>query len=297
VRERGNPLRERELPMPLNKACVGRQYPPITSDVTADAIRAYARAYNEDNPAFFDENRPGGIVAPPMFGVVVTWNSVMGAVMDPEVGADLLRLVHGEQDMQFHAQIRPGDTITSQAKIISIETKPTGETMAVELSATNQKGKMVQRIVFGVFIRGGGRRTAVAEARAAEPARGEALFSVAQKIDPDQTVRYAAASGDHNPIHVDENVARMAGLPGIIVHGLCTMAFTSKVAIDKLCGGDPWRLRRLAVRFSRPVRPGDTITTRIWGDREHEGHRSFVFETFNANNQAVIKDGIAEVAA
>lgn len=283
--------------MPLNKACVGRQYPPITSDVTADAIRAYARAYNEDNPAFFDESRPGGIVAPPMFGVVVTWNSVMGAVMDPEVGADLLRLVHGEQDMRFLAPIRPGDKITSRAKIISIEAKPTGETMAVELSAANQKGELVQRIVFGVFIRGGGRRAAAAEARAGDPVRGEPLFSAAQTIDPDQTVRYAAASGDHNPIHVDENVARMAGLPGIIVHGLCTMAFTSKVMIDKLCGGDPGRLTRLAVRFSRPVRPGETITTKVWADGEQEGRGIFAFETFNASNQAVIKGGIAEVAA
>ncbi|MGC1678592.1 MAG: MaoC/PaaZ C-terminal domain-containing protein [Candidatus Binataceae bacterium] len=284
--------------MPLNKACVGRQYPPIASDVTADAIGAYARAYNEDNPAFFDASRPGGIVAPPMFGVVVTWNSVMGAVTDSEVGADLLRLVHGEQDMRFLAPIRPGDKITSRAKIISIETRPSGETMAVELSAKNQTGAPVQRIVFGVFIRGGGRRAALAQARAVEVERGEPLFSAAQKIDPDQTVRYAAASGDHNPIHVDENIARMAGLPGIIVHGLCTMAFTSKVAIDKLCGGDPARLKRLAVRFSRPVRPGETITTKIWRDDEgeHDGRATFVFETFNANNQAVIKGGIAEVA-
>ena len=75
-----------------------------------------------------------------MFGVIVTWNAVMGAMTDPEVGADLLRLVHGEQDMRFLAPIRPGDKITSRAKIISIETRPSGETMAVELSAKNQNG-------------------------------------------------------------------------------------------------------------------------------------------------------------
>ncbi|MHB8384544.1 MAG: MaoC/PaaZ C-terminal domain-containing protein, partial [Candidatus Binataceae bacterium] len=185
----------------------------------------------------------------------------------------------------------------SRAKIISIETRPTGETMTVELSAENQTGETMQRIVFGVFIRGGGRRAAVAQARIAEVERGEPLFSVAQKIDLDQTVRYAAASGDHNPIHVDENIARMAGLPGIIVHGLCTMAFTSKAAIDRLCGGDPRRLKRLAVRFSRPVRPGETITTKVWRDGERDGHAAFAFETFNPSGHAVIKGGIAEVAA
>ncbi|HUY26762.1 MAG TPA: MaoC/PaaZ C-terminal domain-containing protein [Candidatus Binataceae bacterium] len=283
--------------MPLNKACVGREYPPVTTTVTAEAAQAYARACNDNNPAYFDARSPGGIVAPPMFGVVVTWHSVMSAVMDLEIGADLLRLVHGQQDMRFLVPIRPGDTITSRAKIISIETRATGETMAVELAADNQNGDPVQRIVFGVFIRGGGRRAALAQARTAGIDRGEPLFSVAQQIDADQTVRYAAASGDHNPIHVDENVARMAGLPGTIVHGLCTMAFTSKAAIDKLCGGDPARLRRLAVRFSRPVRPGEIITTKIWSGGERGGHKIFAYETFNPSGQAVIQDGVAEVAA
>jgi acyl dehydratase len=119
---------------------------------------------------------------------------------------------------------------------------------------------------------------------------------VTQTIDRDQTYRYAEASGDRNPIHVDEAVAKMAGLPGIIVHGLCTMAFTSKVAIDKLCAGDPARLRRLRVRFSRPVIPGQTITTNVWAEGERDGRRIFAYETLNSDGHAVIKGGIAEVA-
>ena len=283
--------------MPLNKACVGKTYPPVTTEVSLDAIQKYARAYNDDNPAFFDASRPGGIVAPPMFGVTVTWSAVMAAVMDPEVHADLLRLVHGEQDMEFLSPIRPGDVIDATAKIISIETKASGETMTVELKAANQKGQPVNRTLFSVFIRGGRNREAGAsETRAGEPERGEPIVTVAQTIDRDQTYRYAEASGDRNPIHVDENVAKMAGLPGIIVHGLCTMAFTSKVAIDKLCAGDPTRLRRLRVRFSRPVLPGQTITTKVWPDGARNGRKIFAFETFNPDGQPVIKGGVAEVA-
>ena len=136
------------------------------------------------------------------------------------------------------------------------------------------------------------------EPRPVEPERGAPLFSVAQTIDRDQTFRYAEASGDPNPIHVDENIAKMAGLPGIIVHGLCTMAFTSKVAIDRLCAGDPTRLKRLRVRFSRPVLPGQTITTKVWADNksDRDGRKVFAYETFNPDGQPVIKGGIAEVA-
>jgi acyl dehydratase len=283
--------------MPLNKSCVGKTYPPVTTEVTLDAIQKYARAYNHDNPAFFDANRPNGIVAPPMFAVTVTWNALMTAVLDPSLQADLLRLVHGEQDMEFTNPIRPDDIISASAKIISIETKASGETMTVELNASNQTGQQVNKTLFSAFIRGGRNRDAVrAESaeRIVEPARGEPNFTVAQKIDDDQTYRYAEASGDRNPSHTDANIAKMAGLPGIILHGLCTMAFTSKVAIDKLCAGDPTRLKRLRVRFSRPVLPGQTITTKIWPDPDR---KIFTFETYNQNNQPVIKDGLVEIAS
>jgi len=184
--------------------------------------------------------------------------------------------------MEFTDPIRPGDIISASAKIISIETKASGETMTVELLASNQSGQRVNKTLFSAFIRGGRNRDAVrAESgaeRFVEPARGEPDFTVAQKIDDDQTYRYAEASGDRNPIHVDAGIAKMAGLPGIIVHGLCTMAFTSKVAIEKLCSGDPTRLKRLRVRFSRPVLPGQTITTKIWPDPETPDRKTFTFD-------------------
>jgi acyl dehydratase len=284
--------------MALNKECVGKEYPPITAEVTLEALQRYARAYNDDNPFYFDEHKPGGIVAPPMFGVVVTWQSVMQAVADPQVKADLLRLLHGEQDIEFIRPMRPGDVLSSKAKILSIDEKATGETMVVELTASNKNDEPVQRILFTVFIRGGGGsgKTRVAEQRTPEAQRS-ILFEVNQTIDKDQTYRYAEASGDRNPIHVDENVAKMAGLPGIIVHGLCTMAFTSKAVIDQLCGGDPKRLKRLRVRFARPVLPGQTITTRIWQEGSREGREIYGYETYNPQGQAVIRGGIAEVAS
>ena len=70
------------------------------------------------------------------------------------------------------------------------------------------------------------------------------------RVTPDRylTVRYAGASGDFNPIHVDDELARSVGLPGRILHGLWTMAQVARAA-TQAAGGDPASLRRLSVQF------------------------------------------------
>ncbi len=90
------------------------------------------------------------------------------------------------------------------------------------------------------------------------------LASVQAHMDGDQTMRYAQASGDFMPIHIDDEFAKSVGLGGIIIHGLCTMAHASWAAIEKLCDSDPTRLARIAVRFSKPLRPGDDLRTSIF---------------------------------
>ena len=69
------------------------------------------------------------------------------------------------------------------------------------------------------------------------------------KVTPDRflTVRYAGASGDFNPIHIDEDFARAVGLPGRILHGLWTMAQVARAQTE--AAGGPEHLKRLAVQF------------------------------------------------
>jgi acyl dehydratase len=70
------------------------------------------------------------------------------------------------------------------------------------------------------------------------------------RVTPDRyvTVRYAGASGDFNPIHIDEEFATAVGLPGRILHGLWSMAQVARAATDA-AGGDPAALRSLGVQF------------------------------------------------
>lgn len=281
--------------MGLNRSLVGKHYPPQDYGVTATATTKYARAYNEDNPWFLDVSRPDGIIAPPLFGVVMSWLSLMTVITDSELGVDFLRLLHRAQDMHFFLPAVPGDIITSTARIAAIEEKKNGEILTVELNCANQRKETVQKILFTAFIRGHGSRERNGGRIDREGAFGAPFLQVRQSIDTDQTYRYAEASGDHNPIHVNENVAKMAGLPGIIVHGLCTMAFASKVVIDHLCDGNPLRLQRLYTSFSRPVFPGQEITTALWPGPDRDSIRTYTYETYNPEGKVVMRNGIAEV--
>jgi acyl dehydratase len=75
--------------------------------------------------------------------------------------------------------------------------------------------------------------------------------------DPYVTVRYAGASGDFNPIHIDEEFARQVGLPGRILHGLWTMAQVARAHTD--AAGGPEKLRRLSVQFRGIGRMGEEL--------------------------------------
>lgn len=80
---------------------------------------------------------------------------------------------------------------------------------------------------------------------------GEELFTRAYPVRRADLVRYAGASGDFNPIHWSERVAIDVGLPGVIAHGMFTMALAGRAVTE--WAGDPGAVREYGVRFTRPV--------------------------------------------
>jgi acyl dehydratase len=96
------------------------------------------------------------------------------------------------------------------------------------------------------------------------------------------------------PIHLDDDFAKSVGLPGIINHGLCTMAMCSQAVVKKVADGDPGRLRRLAVRFAANVLPGADIAVDLFDAGSDDGRQAVAFEA-SSGGQIVIKNGRAEV--
>lgn len=128
-----------------------------------------------------------------------------------------------------------------------------------------------------------------------EVAIGDELPPVMKLVTHNQLVRYSGASGDFNPIHTDPATAREAGLGGVIAHGLLGMAFLGQLMTDWL--GDPGALKHLRCRFSKMVRPGDTVTAKgtVTKKETLEG-QNLVTCTIRLENQAgesVITNGLA----
>ncbi len=99
-----------------------------------------------------------------------------------------------------------------------------------------------------------------------------------------QIAAYAEASGDHNPIHLDDEFARSVGLPGVIAHGMLQMGLLARVA------GEPDRLRRLSCRFAGMVRPGDTVAFR---GEERDGRVRLT--AVNQDGEAILTKATADL--
>jgi acyl dehydratase len=125
---------------------------------------------------------------------------------------------------------------------------------------------------------------------------GEEIFSLSQEITHEGIKAYADASGDQNPIHQVDEVALAVGLPGIIAHGMLSFGLLSRAITDWL--GDASRLRRLGVRFSTMVRPGDVVTCKGAVASIDEATRTAVLDVWveNQKGEKVLSHGEAEIA-
>jgi acyl dehydratase len=121
------------------------------------------------------------------------------------------------------------------------------------------------------------------------------LTPVTWEVTREQIRAYAEASGDHNPIHLDDEAARAAGLPGVIAHGMLGMAQLANFVVA--FAGDHRRLRKLRCRFSGMVLPGDTITFRGQVLAEEAGVLRLELSAENQKGEKVLTKGMAEVAA
>jgi acyl dehydratase len=117
-------------------------------------------------------------------------------------------------------------------------------------------------------------------------------FRAVREVDPYRPIYYAAASGDFNPLHIDHRVGRAAGFRGAILQGMCTYAWAAEACVEYL--GDPARLRRLRVRFSRPLQIGDVVTIEGRCTAIEGGDLRIEIAARNQAGEPVLKSAVAD---
>lgn len=202
----------------------------------------------------------------PTFATVIGWGQATLA----RSGINYLMVVHGEQRLTMHKPLPVEAEVIADERVAGAIDKGEGKGALILMEKVIREKKSGDKLcTLGatIFARGdggfGGPKDG-APAPHALPARAPDL-EVACDTRPDQAFLYAL-SGDRNPLHRDPNIAKMAGYPRPILHGLCTYGTACRAVISSVCKYDAKKITGFDARFSAPVFPGETIVTEIWVD-------------------------------
>ena len=289
--------------MAINPDAVGATTKPQLFEWTDRDTLLYALGVGAgiDDLAFTTENSHGveqqvlptyAVIACPAWGAV------------GEVGSfNFGMLLHGSQQTRLFAPLPPAGKLNVVSEVLDIQDKGEGKNAILVFKGTGtdpDTGQVIAESVSTAVVRGAGgfggqqgQRPAAPEIPDREP---DAQVELSTRED--QALIYRL-SGDRNPLHSDPWFAKeMAGFPKPILHGLCTYGVAGRALVAELGGGDATKVTAISARFTKPVFPGETLTTSIW--RTEPGQALFRTEASGPDGsdvRLVLEDGVAEYAA
>lgn len=211
-------------------------------------------------------------------------------LMDPAVGLDWPRVLHGEQSLVLYRPLEAQGELIGSTRIGEIADKGPGKPALVRVyrTLTDLSGAKVAELSELWVLRDaggfGGKRTLPGPAPVTMPDTPPPS-SLDLPTGRQQALIYRL-SGDRNPLHVEPETARLAGFDQPILHGLSTLGLVARALIHLHCSGDPTRLSSIAARFTAPVFPGETVRTQSWRDGDQ-----IVFRAIALDRDTVIIDG------
>ena len=203
----------------------------------------------------------------PTMATVINWGGAGSAIRDS--GINYLMVVHGEQKLTLHQPLPPVAEFTAENKVIGAwdKGKDKGAILVSQSNLKLKSGEPLVTLTSTTFARGdggfGGPTDGAPEPHTV-PTRAPDM-TVEADTRADQAFIYAL-SGDRNPLHRDPEIAKVAGFPRPIIHGLCTYGTACRAILQHVCDYDHTKITGFDVRFSAPVFPGETILVDIWRD-------------------------------
>ncbi len=290
--------------MELDSAHTGTPLKDFTTQVSWRDTMNYAAAVEDNNEFYFDDERPEGVIAPPMFSVALTWK-ILGRIHE-FIDTDsfpmevITRQVHYTEYLEFHRPLRPGEKLTIKGHVAALLPHRAGTHAVIRFDALDKKGDPVFTefqggLMRGVTCTGGGAGESslppIPEMKKEEKSRWKSAIP----ISPLQPYIYDGCTNIFFPIHTSRRFAHQVGLPGILLQGTATLACAVREIINRDAGGDPRHLKRLYCRFTGMVLPGSSITVEASGSSETDSSKEIFFNVFNAEGEKALSRGYAEI--
>ena len=220
---------------------------------------------------------------------------------DPRTGADVVKLVHGEQHLRVYRTLPTHGNVIARNGVDSLTDKGAGRGALATVTrdlVDALTGDLLAQGTSVTFLRGDGGFSAsdgVSDpppATLPKPPQRTADIQLKLASIPQAALLYRL-SGDYNPLHADVEVARQAGFPRPILHGLCTYGMACHAVLRACLRYDATRFRALAVRFTAPVYPGEAVRFELW--RGEDGRKWSLRAHVDTRNSVVLDNGIVEI--
>jgi acyl dehydratase len=273
-------------------------FPEIEHSYTARDTMLYALGvgcgHDPLDPGDLRHVYEDGLLALPTMAVVLGHPGFW--LKHPDTGIDWRQTLHGEQGLVLHRPLPAAGTVVGRTRITGLVDKGPGKAALLfsERDVIDRtSGDLLCTVTSTTFLRGeGGFGGPAGPVPAPHPQPEGAPGQTLDLPTLPQAALIYRLSGDDNPLHADPAIAAAAGFPRPILHGLATYGVAGRAILRACCGGDPARLKRLDVRFSAPVFPGETIRTEIWRDGAVVSFRSKAVE----RDVVVLNNGRVELA-
>lgn len=216
---------------------------------------------------------------------------------NPDSGIDWVKIVHGEQALRILKPIPASGTVIGRSRIKSVidKGKDKGALVITERSIVDKaNGAVLATLDHTTFCRGDGGLSKSDAAPPPPPAIPDGTPDASCDLPtlPQAALIYRLCA-DPNPLHAEPSVAKAAGFPRPILHGLATYGVAGHAVLRTFCGYDPARLTGLAGRFSAPVFPGETVRTEMWRKGDTVLFRARVL----GRDTVVLNNGVATLTA
>lgn len=289
--------------MKLNASLIGTELKSYRKRISWRETTNYAAAVSDINPAYFDDERKGGIAGHPLFPVAVTWpvlSRLDQFIESKDFPMDvLLTQVHYSEHLVLHRLIRPGDDLSLTGTLKAFLPHRAGTHAVICLLAKDAGGNPVFTEYIGAMLRGVACEKKVIAGTiptAPDPEiTGEILWESDIYIDPASPYLYDGCTNIEFPIHTSPKFAKAVGLPGIIFQGTATLALAVRELVNKEAKRDPSRVACISCRFTGMVVPGSSITVCCTGKKGHDDFTDVFFEVRNSQQEMAIRGGYVKI--